>query len=37
MVKDKKEKPSALEIANTVFNAIVAISALISTIFLLKG
>lgn len=36
-MKDKKEKPSALEIANTIFNAIIAISALITAILQLKG
>lgn len=37
MVNDKKEKPLALQIVDTVFNAIIAISALISTILQLKG
>lgn len=37
MVKDKKEKPLALQIVDTVFNVIIAISALISTILQLKG
>lgn len=32
MVKDKKEKPLALLIADTIINAIIAISALITAI-----
>ena len=37
MVKDKKEKPLALLIADTIINAILAIYALITAIAQLKG
>ena len=37
MVKDKKEKPLALLIADTIINAILAISELITAIAQLKG